>query len=183
MRLGCDPGPMTNEVSFVTSTATALKVEVLTEDDWPRLQNIRLIALKDEPLAFLATYEREENYTEASWRQEFSRGEWTVLLADGREIGLLGVTRLPDMPSQGCYLEYLWVAPEYRLAGWASRLLRTVLDRLRDCGVHTVWLYVLDGNDRAMRLYRRFGFQSEGKPQPLPDDDPRSEQLMRLRIS
>lgn len=167
----------------MTSTATGLRVEVLTEDDWPRLQNVRLIALKDEPLAFLATYEREESFTEASWRQEFSRGEWNVLLADGREIGLLGVTRLPDMPSQECYLEYLWVAPEHRLAGRASRLLRTVLVHLRDSGVHTVWLYVLDGNDRAMRLYRGFGFQSEGKPQPLPDDDPRSEQLMRLRIS
>jgi ribosomal protein S18 acetylase RimI-like enzyme len=167
---------------FVASTPTALKVEVLTEPEWRRLRDVRLIALKDEPLAFLATYEREETYDADRWRQEFSRGEWDVMLADGRAIGLLGVTRVPGMPSQECYLEYLWVAPECRNSGMASTLLRTVLNRLRDAGVHTVWLYILDGNDRAMGLYQKFGFQNTGKPQPLPDDPRRSEQLMRLAL-
>ncbi len=49
-------------------------------------------------------------------------------------------------------------------------LLRTVLDRLRDSGVHTVWLWILNGNDPALRLYEQFGFQSTNQRQPLPDD-------------
>jgi ribosomal protein S18 acetylase RimI-like enzyme len=147
------------------------------------LRSIRFIALKDEPLAFLATYAREVAYDERRWRSEFSRGEWNVLLADGRDIGLLAVTRVPGMSSQECYLEYLWIARERRKSGMAALLLQTVLDRLREAGVHTVWLYILGGNDRAMRLYRRFGFKSTGKRQPLPDDPERYEELMGLRIS
>jgi ribosomal protein S18 acetylase RimI-like enzyme len=61
-------------------------------------------------------------------------------------------------------------------------LLRTVLDRLRDSGVRTVWLYILDGNNPAMRLYQRFGFQRTNEHQPLPDDPARSEERMWLRL-
>ena len=157
-------------------------VEVLSENDWPRLQEIRLAALKEHPQGFLASHEREASYDESRWRQEFSRGEWNVMLADDQEIGLLGVTREPDMSSQECYLEYLWVAPEYRRSGMAAMLLRTVLDRLRDSGVHTVWLYILDGNERARRLYQRFGFQSTNERQELPDHPAGSEERMRLRL-
>ena len=38
------------------------------------------------------------------------------------------------------------------------------------------------GNDRAMRLYQRFGFQSTDERQPLPDDPKRSEERMKLRL-
>ena len=86
------------------------------------------------------------------------------------------------MPSQECYLEYLWVARGFRRRGVASMLLRAVIGRLRDADVHTVWLYILDGNDRAMRLYRRFGFQRTNEVQPLPDDPERTEEKLRLRL-
>ena len=105
------------------------------------------------------------------------------MLVDDLDVGLLGVTRLPDTPSQECYLEYLWVAPWVRRRGVASMLLRKVLDRLRESGVHTVWLYILDGNDRAKRLYRRFGFQTTNERQPVAGHPAGSEEKMRLRLS
>ena len=86
------------------------------------------------------------------------------------------------MSSQEGYLEYLWVAPEFRRSGVASMLLRTVLDRLEGEGVHTVWLFILDGNKPAMRLYQRFGFQRTNERQPLPDHPAGSEERMRLRL-
>ena len=86
------------------------------------------------------------------------------------------------MPSQECYLEYMWVAPGLRRSGVASMLLRTVLDRLRDSGVHTVRLYVLDGNKDAMHLYERFGFERMNERQLLRDHQAGSEELMRLRL-
>jgi ribosomal protein S18 acetylase RimI-like enzyme len=166
---------------------TSFRVEVLTENYWPRLRDIRLTALNADPTAFLSSHKTEDAFSEQRWRQEFARGEWNVMRAADhdpghRDVGLLGVTRLPATPSQECYLEYLWVAPGVRHRGVASNLLRTVLDRLRDSGVGTVWLYILDGNDRAMRLYRRFGFQRTNEPEPLPDDPTRSEERMWLRL-
>jgi len=163
------------------------RVDVLTEDDWPRLRDIRLTALNTDPAAFLASHETEAAFAEQRWRQEFARGEWHVMRAADqsrgrRDGGLLGVTRLPTTPSCGRYLEYLWVAPGARRLGVASKLLRTALDQLHSSGVDTVWLYILDGNTPAMRLYKRFGFQSTNDVQPLPDDPNRSEQRLWLHL-
>lgn len=160
----------------------SFRVEVLTGSEWQRLRDIRLSALRDSPSAFLSSHRREATYDEQRWRQEFMRGEWNIVFADGKEIGLLGVTREPAMPSQECYLEYLWVAPGYRRSGVGSMLLRTVLGRLRDSGVSTVWLYILDGNQAAMRLYQRFGFQSTNERQPLPCHRAGSEERLKLSL-
>ena len=172
---------------------TSFRVDVLTEDDWPRLRDIRLIALEGDPPRFLSRHETEVEFDESQWRLEFSRGEWNVMVAHGRgagnpgegtrDVGLVGVTRESGMPSQECYLEYLWVARGFRRSGVASLLLRTVLDRLRDSGVRTVWLWILTGNDPALRLYKQFGFRSTNERQALPGDPTRSEERMKLPLS
>jgi ribosomal protein S18 acetylase RimI-like enzyme len=166
----------------VVSTPVDFEVEVLAEHEWWVLRDLRLTALKDYPAAFLSSYEREEAYGERRWRQEFVRGEWNVIRAGERRAGLLGVTRLPDMPLQECYLEYMWVDPGFRRLGVASNLLRTVLDRLRDLGVDTVLLYILAGNDDAKRLYEKFGFQHTNEWQELPGHPAGREEKMRLRL-
>jgi ribosomal protein S18 acetylase RimI-like enzyme len=174
----------------VADSLPSFRIEVLTEADWPRLRNIRLTALKADPPMFLSRHKTEARFNERKWRREFSRGEWHVAHRPGtgspgegaQDVGMVGVTREPGMPSQECYLEYLWVARRFRRSGVASLLLRTVLDHLRDTGVHTVWLWILDGNDPAMHLYRQFGFQSANERQPIPDHPAGNEEKMRLRL-
>jgi ribosomal protein S18 acetylase RimI-like enzyme len=158
------------------------RVEVLTEGDWSRLKRIRLTALRESPHAFLSSFDREYAYDEEQWRAEFARGEWAVAVTDHWDVGLLGATCESAALSDERYLEYIWVSPDSRGCGVASMLLRTVLDHLRDSGVLTVWLWVLDGNERAMRLYERFGFLSTHERQPLTDKPERSEERMRLRL-
>jgi ribosomal protein S18 acetylase RimI-like enzyme len=166
----------------VADSSTSFKVVALTENEWSRLRGIRLSALRDCPSAFLASHEREAAFDPQRWRQEFSRGEWNIMLAEDQEIGLLGVTQEAAMSSQERYLEYLWVAPGFRGFGVGSILLRTVLDRLRESGVHTVWLYILHGNQVARHLYQKFGFQSTNERNPLPDHPAGSEERMKLRL-
>lgn len=159
-----------------------METELLEEADWPRLRRMRLAALKQDPPAFLSTYERELQFGERRWRTEFSRGSWTVLLDQREPIGLLGVTREPETPPDTCYLEYMWVRPEFRRAGNASALVMSVLGELKRAGITTVLLWVLDGNDAAARLYARLGFAFTGQRQPLPDNPTRHENLMQLGL-
>ena len=166
----------------MTDSPSSLRVEVLIENEWPRLQSIRLTALREDRSAFLSSHEDEAAYGEQEWRQEFSRGQWNIMVADHKEIALLGVTREKTMSEQECYLEYLWVAPEFRRVGVGSLLLKTVLARLQASGVHTVWLYILDGNYRAMRLYQKFGFQSTNWRLLLPDHPAGGEGRMKLHL-
>lgn len=165
----------------------SFRVEALTENDWHRLRDVRLTALHADPSAFLSSHDTELAYDEQRWRREFARGDWHVIVTaepgPGPGLGLIGATRVPGMSARERFLEYFWVAEGIRGAGMGSLLLGAVLDRLRAAGVRTVWLWILDGNDDAMRLYKRFGFQSTGERQPLPDDPGRSEEKLRLRLA
>jgi ribosomal protein S18 acetylase RimI-like enzyme len=141
----------------------------LTSDEWITLRDARLLALRDSPAAFLATYEREIRYSEEKWRSEFDRGAWNVGLADKRPVSLLGVTREPGSPLHERYLEYLWVAPEWRGTGLGRSMVELVLAQLMTDGVRTAFLWVLDGNAPARRLYERVGFVSTHVRQPISD--------------
>jgi ribosomal protein S18 acetylase RimI-like enzyme len=49
--------------------------------------------------------------------------------------------------------------------------------------MRTAWLWILNGNDPALRLYEQFGFQSTNRRQPLLKQPGRYEERMRLRLS
>src|SRR5260370_19901525 len=166
----------------MTDLFVVLRTEILDEDEWPRLREDRLTALKEATGAFLSNYGRELRYEEDDWRAEFSRREWTLMTKYGRLVALLGATREAATPPGECYLEYLWVSPEFRRSGAASVLIKIVLKRLIKSGVTTVWLWILEGNEPARRLYEGLGFVSANKKQPLPDNPSRYEELMRLEI-
>jgi ribosomal protein S18 acetylase RimI-like enzyme len=163
-----------------------LDVKVLTPNDWDVLREIRLTALSESPEMFLSTYAQEENYDEPKWQSEFMRGDWYVGMvapeSPDKPVSLLGITREPDTPAHQCFLEYVWVAPEFRRRGLAFTMIRQVLGRLHPGGVRTVFLWVLDGNDNAMRLYKRIGFTGCNRSQPLAARPGRSEELMQISL-
>jgi RimJ/RimL family protein N-acetyltransferase len=67
-----------------------------------------------------------------------------------------------------CHLGRLAVAPALRGRGVGSTLVRELAQRgLNDLGVDSCSLFVLPGNERAARLYRRLGFDAQ--PYPVPD--------------
>jgi ribosomal protein S18 acetylase RimI-like enzyme len=130
-------------------------------------------------------YRNEKTYDEGRWRAEFTRGDWYVGI-EGEQasqmVSLVGVTREPGTPTHERFLEYLWVDPGFRRRGIASGMIRQVLDRLKQLGVRTVFLWVLDGNDGATRLYKRLGFASCNNRQALEARPGRSEELMQLDL-
>jgi len=158
-------------------------MRLLSSDEWHTLRDIRLSALRESPRAFLATYAQEQEFTEDRWRAEFLRGSWNVGFADGQPVSLVGITREPDMPMDQCYLGYMWVDPRFRRQGIAFWMVNDVLDRLQRSGVRTVFLWVLNGNDTAVRLYQRIGFIRSNYRQPLPGQPGRSEERMCLDLS
>ena len=157
-------------------------IRPLAPDEWFTLRNIRLTALSESPHAFLSTYEREKFYGEGQWRAEFTRGDWNVGFVYGRAVSLLGVTRDPDTPADACYLEYLWVAPGCRGRHVALDMIAAVLEGLRARGMRTAFLWVLDGNEVAMRVYRRAGFVSTNHRQPLATRPGRTEERLYLNL-
>jgi len=158
-------------------------IKLLVPDEWPLLQETRLAALKESPHSFLASYDDELAFGAARWRSEFDRGDWYVGFRHKRPVGLLGCTREMNMPVSECFLEYLWVEPDSRNAGVAFHLLTHVIARLQGAGIRRALLWVMDGNDAAVRLYRRVGFVSANRTEPLTARPGRTEELMQLEFA
>jgi GNAT superfamily N-acetyltransferase len=159
------------------------EIRLLTRGEWLTLRDVRLAALSESPQAFLSSYEREKFYEDDHWQDEFGRGAWYVGYDEHGPISLLGVTRDDDTSADARYLEYMWVAPEYRRRGVAITMLKDVLDQLAKAGVRTVFLWVLDGNDTARHVYERTGFVRTNLCQPLKDRPGRFEERMQLDLA
>lgn len=161
-------------------------INLLTSDEWRTLREVRLSALSESPHAFLSTYEAESKYNEPRWRTEFERGDWYVGMvragSAAKPVSIAGITRESGTPAHQRFLQYVWVAPEFRRRGVAFNMINEVLDRLKLSGVRTVILGVLDGNSSAMRLYSRLGFVGCNHRQPLEDFPGRSEEIMHLHL-
>jgi ribosomal protein S18 acetylase RimI-like enzyme len=78
-----------------------------------------------------------------------------VALVDGRPASFcLGAVRDSHASIRG-----EGTAPAFRRSGLGTRVLEETLEALRGAGASQVTLEVLDGNDAAVRLYRRSGFE------------------------
>lgn len=80
------------------------------------------------------------------------------------------------------FLEYLWVARQWRGSGFGNFMISTVVKRLQADGVRTVFLWVIDDNHRAIHFYERAGFVSTHVRQPLTDRPGKHEERLELRL-
>ena len=160
-------------------TGGALAVRRLQPDDWPVLRDIRLTALADSPSAFASTLDRERAFTEADWRWRITNG-CSVVATDsalGEPVGLAGGYLHDGVPE----LIAMWVHPASRGGGAADALVEAVAGWAREQGSDRLILWVVEGNDRAERVYRRLGFDHTGAAQPVPGNPSLTEvQMERL---
>ncbi len=56
----------------------------------------------------------------------------------------------------------IYFLPEYMGKGYGKKLFRAVLDELILEGYKAIYLWVLEGNNRAIKFYEQFGFKANG---------------------
>jgi RimJ/RimL family protein N-acetyltransferase len=95
-----------------------------------------------------------------SWTQEHVH---LVAVAAGRIIGHLGAIREDQETTRHVATLGMAVSDEWRGRGVGSALLAAALDWARRVGVEKMALTVFPDNDRAIALYRKFGFVEEGR--------------------
>jgi ribosomal protein S18 acetylase RimI-like enzyme len=157
-------------------------IKRLDRSEWKVLRLLRLTALGESPENFLATSAKENRYTPAHWTAEFDRGIWYICEDSTEPVGLIGVAYGAEKPYEGYYLEYLWVKPGRRNSGIASDLVSRALALLREESCEIAYLWIIDGNDAAMGLYKKIGFVSTNERQELPDRPGQFEERMMLEL-
>jgi [ribosomal protein S18]-alanine N-acetyltransferase len=82
-----------------------------------------------------------------------------VLLSAGKVIGYTNIYVVRDEAQ----ILNIAIHPRHRGKGCASFLLSHVLDVLKEKEVHQYLLEVREGNEEAIGLYRKYGFQTIGR--------------------
>jgi GNAT superfamily N-acetyltransferase len=104
--------------------------------------------------------QQHDSNAELDALEEFYRapnGRLLLGFVDERACGTTGVHLLsPDTAE----LRRVWVTPDARGHGLASRLLQAGIEAARSLGARSMWLETVDGHmDTAIGMYRRAGFQ------------------------
>jgi GNAT superfamily N-acetyltransferase len=140
-------------------------IERIKPGDWRLLRQLRLSALLDSPDAFGQSYENAVGQPDADWKQTAeaaSHGDRRVwfIARDDRDAPI-GIVQARRRPPDDCLLFSMWVAPSARRSGAGRSLVQAVEDWGRSWGAGRVVLWVVAGNEPAMRFYDRIGFHAQ----------------------
>lgn len=147
-----------------------MRIRRLGSDEWELLRDVRLAALLDAPTAFGSRYADQKDDDGARWKARLDGRTWFVAEFDGAP-GAAGIAA--TMPSEGLPrgrwdLTSVWVHPARRGLGAAAALLGAAREHALAAGATELALWVTDGNEAALSVYRGAGFVPTGQRQPLP---------------
>jgi ribosomal protein S18 acetylase RimI-like enzyme len=163
------------------------KIRRIRADEWAELRDLRLAALRDTPLAFGSTYEKEAAFAPDRWRRwatdAATGNEFTAIAADGQRWVAMGRGSQDSEDSRSAFLTAVYVAPDWRGRGLGRAVSEAVIDWARERGFESIRLHVADWNDAARRVYESLGFEPTGVTESLPHDPTVTETEMRLGLS
>jgi ribosomal protein S18 acetylase RimI-like enzyme len=154
-----------------------VRLRVLTTDDWPLWRDVRLAALAEAPHSFKSRLEDWRGGGEARWRARLAMpgAHNVVAFLQGQAVGM--ASGLP-LDGDACELRSVWVSPEARGCGVGDLLVAAIEAWARRSGATTLRLTVLPGNEPAVTLYQRHGFDFSGELGDLCSDDGVRERMM-----
>lgn len=162
-----------------------VEIRRTTEADAEALRTVRLAALVADPTAFGAVYDEVVAYPAEVWAERAIGNEAVrnFLAFDdaGNAVGLVAGIEHADAPGR-VELAAMWTAPATRGLGVGQALVEQVIAWAADRGTPEIRLWVTRGNDPAVRLYERCGFELTNEVGVSPSD-PCREELRMCRLS
>ncbi len=155
-----------------------ISIRRLAVDDWRDWRDLRQEALREAPYAFgsvLADWQGAGD-TEERWRARLTSVEFNAIaLLDDARVGMVSGSSEGEYPE----LISMWVAPSARGHGVGDALINSVIEWARSAKWNTLVLSVIEGNEQALALYRRNGFEDRGR---AIDADGPAERFMTLDL-
>jgi len=145
-----------------------MQIAVATADDCRAIAEVHVRSWQSTyadilPAAYLASLSVSER--EATWRRVVEDQRSHLLLArmSHQVIGFVsfGASRDDDAPSRCAEVFAIYVHPAFLSTGAGRQLWLAALRQIREEGYKVITLWVIAGNDRAIRFYERAGFLAE----------------------
>lgn len=162
---------------------TPIQVRRLAGADVHDFRTIRLAALRTAARAFGSTYDVEAARPIADVEKRLETVIVFGAYHEGQIAGMVGLRQEDGVKVR--HKGFVWgfyVQPDLRRRGIGEALFTAVLDAA-DGMVEQLHLSVVQGNDGAIGLYRKFGFESYGvEPRSLKTDEGYDDELMMVRF-
>ncbi|OJU72605.1 MAG: GNAT family N-acetyltransferase [Acinetobacter sp. 39-4] len=139
-----------------------IEIKILGVNELNDFRVIRLSALAKAPEMFGSTYSIEVVKPLSFFERCLSSSTIFGIYHKDRIIGLATLTReTATKLSHKAYLSSVFIEPEFQGLGIANRLLTTVIEHSKQY-LEQILLIVADDNQPAIKLYKKFGFQTYG---------------------
>ena len=158
-------------------------VRELVSDDTYAFRELRLEGLRLHPEAFGSSYEVESNQPLSEFGGWIAKGAMFGGFVDGRPSGMAGLLahEAVNLRHKGV-LFGMYVRESERGSGLAEEILAMIVDVARE-RVEQLQLSVATTNHRAIRFYRRLGFEAYAtEPKALKLGSRYIDELLMVRF-
>lgn len=144
----------------------SVRIIKLSPNDWEKYRELRLEALKEEPLSFLTSYEEKKNDPPEKWQESLS-GKGLLLFAQDSEklVGMVGAFR--ETNPRLAHIATIWgmyVNANYRGQGIGKLLLQKILAEIKVLpGIEKIKITVNADKTIPYNLYKSVGFREIGR--------------------
>lgn len=170
---------------------TVLKEVAIVEPsavNWREYRELRLNALRNEPQAYLTSYENARKEPGKNWKgylQAAVDGESWMMFARAGEvlIGMVGAYQSDEgKTKQQIEVIAMYVDPGHRGQKIGTRLLEKLLGILKDAGKKSAHLECSAEQIPAVALYQRLGFAEVGRRRLVLGDGKEHELVAMERL-
>jgi RimJ/RimL family protein N-acetyltransferase len=140
-----------------------IEIKRLDVNRWQDCRDLRLEALKNEPVAFSSSYEEEQVRPETFWQDSVKL--FLFALADHQLVGMAGIFQNNRIKTNH-FVEIfgVYVKKEFRGQGTGKRLIEAALAEIQKLpGVKKVKIGVNPTQKTAAHIYKKFGFKEAGR--------------------
>lgn len=139
-----------------------IEIEKLPSDRWKDYQKLRLEALKNDPLAWVTSYEEEISLPKEVWQNRIGNALFALL--DDQPIGTVSYYFEDRLKIKHiANIVGMYVTNEYRNQGIGSKLIDKAISSIKENNVILkIKLSVNPEQVYAVRLYKKYGFDIVG---------------------
>ena len=142
--------------------------------DWQVLRDVVIKSLTTSPDAFLTTLDQVATRKPRFWQKKLRSAQWAVVQRHGETLGIAAAkqplkTDECALPDKACFIESVWIDPCLRRHGVGQRLVTYLIQQRRQAGIQDFYLWVVNHNDPAIRLYDRMDFKRTDRESELPE--------------
>jgi ribosomal protein S18 acetylase RimI-like enzyme len=129
---------------------------------WKDCRELRLEALKNDPLAFGSSYEEEKSISEDEWKTRINNALF-VLLND-KPVGMIVYILNPNIKTaHNAEIFSFYVRKAYRGQGLGNMLIETAIEEIRkNATILKIKVKVNPEQKAAVILYEKLGFERVG---------------------